>query len=31
LAEASHHYRKRWQKQDIIEAALDVWLSSKGF
>lgn len=31
LAEAAHHYRKRLQKQDIIEASLDAWLLSKGF
>ena len=31
LSEAAHHYRKRFQKQDLIEQALDVWLTSKGF
>ncbi len=31
LAEAAHHYRKLHQKQDLIEQALDSWLSAKGF
>src|SRR3954453_14795610 len=31
LADAAHHYRKRHQKQDLIEQALDMWLKSKGF
>lgn len=31
LSEAAHHYRKKFQKQDLIEQALDGWLTSKGF
>jgi hypothetical protein len=31
LADAAHHYRKLYQKQDLIEQALDMWLKSKGF
>jgi hypothetical protein len=31
LSEAAHHYRKRYQKQDLIEQALDAWLTAKGF
>lgn len=31
LADAAHHYRKLYQKQDLIEQALDMWLRSKGF
>ena len=31
LADAAHHYRKLYQKQELVEQALDMWLKSKGF